>query len=409
MQYGHYTQLRGPLEGGYQPSLQVTTTTSGFTPSVTVGTEFSSQVNAIDIKSIYGYFAGTWHLGEHTVKAGISGYEDKIYDAFMQGAVGSYTFQSLNNFTSNVWEEYTIKQPAPGFTLQQSQANFKKQQYGLFLEDTWQATDRLSLTYGVRYDDPKFPSSPLFNPCFAAAPGISFTAKRSDGSTICSVAHGGYGYANNSTPSGNGAIEPRLSFNYDFDSEYKTQLRGGVGIFASDLPSVWYTNAFGNPGISIVTYDIINANSDPIGTLLCSTNGKSFTKAAGSACPSGAISYTKQAPVYSAANPLIPGTGTLVLGSSVATMSVDTIDPNFKMPNTTQFSLAFDRELPWWGIISSMEFNYTKTNDDIFYKNLNLGPPQFTGPDGREYFYWQPTRKPAPAIPRPERTRRSAT
>ena len=386
VQYGHYTQLRGPLEGGYQPSLQVTTTTSGFTPSVTVGTEQFSQVNAIDIKNFYGYFAGTWHLGEHTVKAGISGYQDKIYDAFVQGAVGSYTFQSLNNFTSNLWEEYLIKQPAPGFTLQQSQASFKKQQYGLFLEDTWQATDRLSLTYGVRYDDPKFPSSPLFNPCFAAVPGISFTAKRADGSTICSVAKGGYGYANNSTPSGNGAIEPRLSFNYDFDSEYKTQLRGGVGIFASDLPSVWYTNAFGNPGISIVTYDIINAGNDPIGTLLCSTNGRNFTKAAGSACPSGAISYTKQAPVYSAANPLIPGTGTLVLGSSVATMSVDTIDPNFQMPNTTQVVLAFDRELPWWGVISSLEFNYTKTNDDIFYKNLNLGAPQFTGPDGRQYF-----------------------
>ncbi len=389
LQYGHYTQLRGPLAGGYQPTVQVTTTTTSFTPSVSVGTELFSQVNAIDIKNVYAYFAGTWHLGDHTVKAGISGYEDKIYDAFVQSGVGNYTFQSLTNFQSNVWEEYTIKQPAPGYTLQQSQANFKKQQYGLFLEDTWQATDRLSLTYGLRYDDPKFPSSPYFNPCFAAAPGVAFTAKRADGSVLCSVAKGGFGYANNGTPNGNGALQPRLSFNYDFDSEYKTQLRGGVGVFASDLPTVWYTNAYGNPGTSIVTYDIVNSASDPIGTLLCSTNGKNFTKASGSSCPSGQISYVKQAPVYNAANPLVPGSGTLVLGSSVATMAVDTIDPNFQMPNTTQVVLAFDRELPWLGIISSLEFNYTETNDDIFYKNLNLGAPQFTGPDGRQYFCTQ--------------------
>jgi len=385
-QYGHYTQLRGPLVGGYQPSVQVTVNTTGFTPSETLGTEFSSQVNAIDIKTVYGYFAGAWHLGDHTIKVGGNGNQDKVYDAFEQAGVGSYTFQGLTNFQNQVWEEYVLKQPAPGLSLQQSQANFKKQQWGLFAQDTWQATDRLSLTYGLRYDVPKFPSDPRFNPCFAADPGVPFKATRSDGSTLCSVAKGGFGFANNSTPSGNGAIQPRVSFNYDFDTELKTQLRGGAGIFVSDIPTVWYTNAFGNPGTTIVTYDIVNSGNDAIGTLLCSANGKNFTKASGSTCPSGQISYVKQAPVFNAQNPLVPGTGTLVLGSSVAQMSVDTIDPHFQQPQTTQFALALDRELPWWGIISSLEFNFTQTNDDIFYRNLNLGAAQFVGADGRQYF-----------------------
>ena len=381
LQYAHYTQLRGPLAGGYEPSVQVTVNTNNFTPSETLGTEFSSQVNAIDIKSVYGYFAGAWHLGDHTVKAGINGNQDKVYDAFEQAAVGSYTFQGLTNFQNQVWEEYVLKTPAPGLTLPESQANFKKQQWGLFVQDTWQATDRLSLTYGLRYDVPKFPSDPRFNPCFAAAPGVAFSV-----SGLCSVAKGGFGFANNSTPGGNGAIQPRVSFNYDFDTEYKTQLRGGVGIFVSDIPTVWYTNAFGNPGTTIVTYDIVNSGNDPIGTLLCSSNGKNFSKASGSSCPTGQISYVKQAPVFNGQNPLIPGTGTLVLGSSVAQMSVDTIDPNFQQPQTTQFALGFDRELPWMGIISSLEFNFTQTNDDIFYRNLNLGAVQFTGADGRQYF-----------------------
>ncbi len=386
IQYAHYTQARGPLVGGYQPSVQVTVPTTSFTPSETLGTEFSSQVNNIDIKSLYGYFAGTWHLGDHTVRVGGNGNQDKVFNAFEQGAVGSYTYQGLTNFQNKVWEEYTIKTPAPGLTLEQSQANFKKQQYGIFLQDTWQATDRLSMTYGLRYDVPQFPTDPRYNPCFASAPGTPFTATNADGSTLCTATKGGFGFANNATPSGNGAIQPRFSFNYDFDAEYKTQLRGGVGVFVSDLPTVWYSNEFANPGTSIVTYDVVDAGNNPTGTLLCSTNGKNFTKAAGAACPTGNVSYVKQAPVFTGSNPLIPGTGSIVLGSSLAQMAVDTVDPNFQMPNNTQVSLAFDRELPWMGIISSMEFNYTETNDDIFYKNLNLGNPSYTGADGRQYF-----------------------
>jgi hypothetical protein len=392
LQHSDITALRGPLEGGLQPAVQVSVNAyPSFSPSTTFGTEFSSQVNALDITQDYAYFAGTWHLGDHTLKAGANLSQDKVYNAFVQGAVGSYTYNTLANFQAGDWEEYTIKQPAPGYNLQNSQANFKKQQYGAFLQDTWQATDRLSLTYGIRFDAPRFPEAPIFNPCFAAAPGMAFTATNSGGATICTASKGGFGYANNATPSASPEWQPRVSFNYDFDTEYKTQLRGGAGVFVSDVPTVWYSNPYGNPGTTVVTYDIVNTAANAAGTLLCSTNGKTFTKATGTSCAAGQISYVKQAPVYNAGNPLIPGTGTLVPGSSVAQMAVDTIDPNFKMPNTTQIALAFDRELPWMGIISSLELNYTKTNDDILYKNLNLGAPTMTLPDGRQLYCSNPT------------------
>ncbi len=386
LSYSHITQVRGPLDGIYQPSVQVTTTTSSFTPSVTLGTEFSSQVNALDIKSIYGYFAGTWHLNDHTVKAGFNGNQDKVFNAFVQGFDGSYTYQGLPNFAAGDWEEYLVKTAAPGLSLNQAVATFKKQQYGAFIEDTWRATDKLSVQYGVRYDVPQFPNDPLLNPCFASAPGTPFTFRDGSGKTICTATKGGFGFANNATPSGNGAFEPRFSFNYRFDTERLTQLRGGLGVFVSDVPTVWYSNSFGNPGTTIVTYDIVNAASNAPGTLLCSSNGKNYTKAVGATCPAGQIAYIKQAPVYNASNPLIPSSGALVLGSGVAQMGVDTIDPNFKMPNTTQFALAFDHQLAWMGVIASAEFNFTQTNDDIFYKNLNLGASTFKGPDGRLYF-----------------------
>src|SRR6185312_3397520 len=187
--------------------------------------------------------------------------------------------------------------------------------------------------------------------------------------------------------------QPRVSFNYSFDTERLTQLRGGVGIFASDVPTVWYSNSFGGTGITQVTYDIIDSSRSPVGTLLCSNDGRTFTKATGAACGANQVSYVKQSPVYKGP-PLVPSTGTLVPGDFLhagPSMSVDTVDPNFQMPSTTQFVLGFDRELPWWGIIGTAEFNFTQTNDDIFYKTLNIGKVTYTGPDGRNY-YCDPTK-----------------
>jgi len=387
LSYTKYIQSRGPLTGVTQPSVTVSNSPTTFSPSVTVGTEFSSQVNQLNIDSSYAYFAGTWHLGDHTVKAGMSGQQDKVYNAFIQFYDGSYTYQGLANFQTGNWQEYTIKRPAAGYSIDTAAAVFQKKQYGLFVEDTWQATDRFSLQYGLRFDVPEFGNDPVLNPCFASAPGAAFTATNPNGSTLCTAANGGFGYANNAVPRGNGTVQPRLSFNYDFDTERKTQLRGGVGIFVSDVPTVWYSNSYGGSGIKVVTYDIVNTSSSAPGTLLCSKDGKAFSPATGAACPAGQVSYVKQAPGYNGAQPVIPNTGTLVLGSGVAKMGVDTIDPHFQMPSTTQVSLAFDRELPWLGMVGSIEGSYVKTNEDIFYKNLNLGAPTGRGTDGRN-LYW---------------------
>lgn len=386
VQFTHVTQNRGPLAGGYQPMVQVTISPVSTFPGVVLGTDASSQLNALDIKSWYGSFSGTWNLGSHVVQAGFNANQDKVDNAFVQGAEGVYTYLGLANFQAGNWAEYAVRQVAPGLTLDQASARFTKHQYGAFVQDTWQVNDGLSVQYGVRFDAPSFGSSPLLNPCFAATPGTPFLSKRSDGSILCAAPKGGFGFANNATPSSKGTFEPRLSFNYQFDTQRKTQLRGGIGMFVNDVPTVWYSDAYSNSGITTVTYDILNPTSSPAGTVLCSLNGKVFVPSPVGFCPPGTIGYVKQGPVYTPGSPLIPGSGPLVLGSNVAQMAVDTIDPNFKMPKTTQFALAFDRELPWWGMIGTVEYNFTQTNEAINYKNLNLGASTFTGQDGRQYF-----------------------
>ena len=64
-------------------------------------------------------------------------------------------------------------------------------------------------------------------------------------------------------------------------------------------------------------------------------------------------------------------------------MDVDTIDPDFKLPSVWKTSLAFDQELPWWGLIGSVEVQHIEVRDGIYYQAINIGAPTGVLPDGR--------------------------
>src|SRR3546814_2349749 len=74
------------------------------------------------------------------------------------------------------------------------------------------SSDLLSLTYGLRVNIPKADKAPVRTPGFEEA----------------------FGFPNDyKLGSSNKVIMPRLSFNYAFDTERYSQLRGGAGVFQS--------------------------------------------------------------------------------------------------------------------------------------------------------------------------------
>ncbi|EQD69550.1 tonb-dependent outer membrane receptor oar-like protein, partial [mine drainage metagenome] len=100
----------------------------------------------------------------------------------------------------------------------------------------WQINDALNLQYGLRWDIPEVGTKPAYNAGFAQA----------------------FGMPNNNTINGHSVLEPRLSFNYTFDTALPTQLRGGIGLFMGATPAVWQSNPFTNNGINVVTYTAYN-------------------------------------------------------------------------------------------------------------------------------------------------------
>jgi hypothetical protein len=70
-----------------------------------------------------------------------------------------------------------------------------------------------------------------------------------------------------------------------------------------------------------------------------------------------------------------------------STNEINLIDPDYKYPSLMRGNLAYDRELPWGGLVGSAEFLYSQNVNDVKYQNLNITPSGNTRtPDGRIVF-----------------------
>lgn len=309
-------------------------------PTVNLGEDQFSHYNVAKVKNLSAFWAGTLYLGDHTVKGGFELGRNRIYNLFGRTEFGAYTFNSITGFEKGLYTSYNLYQPAPGYTIDDIAAKWELRERTFFLQDTWQVNNNLSVQYGFRVNKYLTDDKPLYNATFQQR----------------------FGFSNAGTINGSQLVQPRLSFNYTFDTELKTQLRGGVGLFQSSPPTVWMTNPYQNNGINIVTYQY-DRQQDGV---TCKF-GSAFIP-----CPAFSADPHKQN---------ITGAGT------TPQMAVDTIDPNFQLPSVWKASLAFDRELPFWGVIATAEYQRLEVRDGILYKNLNIGAPSGILPDGRYTYY----------------------
>ena len=323
---------------------------------VVAGEDRFRHENAIASKRYNGTLAGTWHGGDHVIKGGVDFLSNEVADIFGQLLHGSYGFYDKNGNGTPADEIAAgnygtfVKNYLPnGVTLADSAGSWKYTQYSPFLQDTWQATNNLSIIYGLRMDMPSADHAPPVALEAAGVPGTTAGAP---------VWQTRFGYASNTTLGGkNNVIEPRVAFNYTFDTETKMQLRGGVGLFQTVPPYVWMTNPYVNNGVvSAKQYTNTNPASAPFSP-----------------------DPNKQ-----------PGPTSVPAGvcSTTGTCQIDVIDPNFKLPTAVKLSLGFDTELPWWGLVGTAEYIFVQGHNALAYIAPNTGVPNGTLPDGRNS-YWK--------------------
>ncbi len=128
-------------------------------------------------------------------------------------------------------------------------------QLAFYAQDKWKATDKFTLTYGLRVDQPLY---------FDTKDKIQENIDRSAGGTfpdgnyqpnITYFDENGTATKLNSLdlPSKKLLFSPRLGFNYDIKGDKTVQVRGGTGIFTGRLPFVWIGNQVANPNFFFYT------------------------------------------------------------------------------------------------------------------------------------------------------------
>jgi carboxypeptidase family protein len=115
------------------------------------------------------------------------------------------------------------------------------QRLGLYAEDSWRVTRKLTINYGLRYDT-------TFGLFIASGHDQSFNPALAGNGIISGIPHD---YRK--------AFAPRLGVAYGLGSSGKTVLRGGVGLYYNDLAQNGWVQAFN----AVNNFNIQNASGPP--------------------------------------------------------------------------------------------------------------------------------------------------
>jgi hypothetical protein len=296
--------------------------------SIFLGTERFRHVNVLETDTFNVFGAGNLFLGDHEIKFGFEYQEQDIFNLFGRDQFGVYQFVGIDNFAAGTPSTFSLFYPTQG-GVETRAADWTLKNWGFFLQDTWAVNYKLNIMAGIRLDIPKVGTPPLFNASASSA----------------------FGVRNDNTIDGNQVWQPRLGFNYSFDTERRTQLRGGVGLFQGAAANVWLSNPFTNNSISAGAISLSGAAA-------------------------AAAGFSPDPDNQPGARPP-PGLGGIV----------DFIDPDLKQPTVWKLNVALDHELPWWGLIGTAELLLTDVKNGIYYEKPNLGEATGFLPDGRPY-YW---------------------
>jgi len=175
------------------------------------------------------HYADDWLAGDHDFKFGVQasrGTADTMVTPSMQGLYYyHYTYEYDYYGTIYPYEYYYKVEGLPYYYGNEQDA------VGVFVDDSWRISDRLTLNLGLRYDYHKgtIPSYPRLNPDGTLS-----------GETIPGV-DPVFTWNN---------ISPRIGFAYDIGGNAKTVIRGSFGVYYDgNVGGNWNAPAIDHPGL----------------------------------------------------------------------------------------------------------------------------------------------------------------
>lgn len=286
----------------------------------------------------------TWYLGSHKLLGGISFEHQMADNSYMRNGSGYYRYKTLDDFLNGGTPE--IVALTYGYNGEQNPtARVQYSKVGIYLQDEWQATRNLKLTYGLRLDDLFFDNGDLMT-----------------NQAIYDLAYNGRHIDTGKWPSSKVIFSPRVGLTWDVFGDQSFKLRGGTGLFSGRLPLVFFTNMPTNSGM--VQYQAVLNASNTIGKVENNKFvpakgyenyvGKYTVDAKGKAhidmtqFNGGLVSENGQASRQALLNKLasLGYPTTISPDQGTVPSSICSVDPNFHMPEVWKTSLAMDYVVP---------------------------------------------------------------
>ena len=322
---------------------------------------YDARIQALDNVSVA--------KGDHLIKAGVEWNRVESVQTFIGFANGRYIFSSIDGFLNFVEQGNGYVECADGSTsttgacpdgteitgpvllyLQQSGVGgltveeagtqgIPQHELALFVQDSWQPSNKLTLNYGLRWEaqiQPDVITDP--DEVFFA----DFIGKKDETGT--------YEFPSNGTiPSDWDMFQPRLGMAYDVHGDNKTLLRGSAGVYYARIP-----------GLNVASTRSTNGS-----------RGQSiFRSSALTPILGPPPTYGELLPVP-AGDPFRP--------------NIFVFDQNFANPRTISTNVGIERELHASGLVGSLGYTYARTDNLTRFVNRNdaiFGSPWATGLGG---------------------------
>ncbi len=196
-------------------------------------------------------------IGHHSLKFGWDGRRFNVDNPFYSNNNGSYTFTNSNLYGSgNALADFLLGIPQSYAQSAGGRIDARAYENYFYAQDSWKATDNLTLTYGVGYQV----DTPLHNrqfggegvtcflpgqqsTVFPSAPiGLNFPTDKN-----CNDASSATTYYGNVGPRLGFALTPDLGFLSGGQGEKKLSIRGGFGIYYNRTEEETSLNNLGDP------------------------------------------------------------------------------------------------------------------------------------------------------------------
>lgn len=277
-------------------------------PRIFFGPDQFRHSNELNTESLTAEFKASLQAGDHNFKALFSYTDLDVFNLFVPNSLGVYYFDSIADFQNRRAGSLTLQNAVPSLDPDDGAAQFSAQTYSFGIQDDWQVTDTLSMTFGFRYDLMGDDSAPALNSNFLQR----------------------YGYSNRETFRGKGVFQPRFGFSWE--PAERLIIRGGIGIFAGGSPNVFLSNSFSNTG-QLTNQIVINRNTSAAGCDVPTTVPNAAAICAGA--------------LNNVALSSFPSTVTNFLATNIGSLAlapVNAIDPDLELARQMRATLSADYE-----------------------------------------------------------------